>query len=211
LILHAHAAAAMSARVAVEPADVAAPQHLVISSYPSQYEMETVTRGGMEIFLRPIKPEDAPLLVDLFNSLSPTSVYYRFFIPLRELPLSMLTRFTQIDYDRDIVVVAIKQTSDGERILGVVRLMSDPDVTSAEFAIAVGDAWQKEGVGAALLEHSIHIARERGVQSIWGTVLPENKGMLALARSHGFIVKKIGGSKEYEVRIDLPGPRQVRS
>jgi acetyltransferase len=173
--------------------------------------METVTRGGMEIFLRPIRPEDAPLLVEFFNSLSPTSVYYRFFMPLRELPLSMLTRFTQIDYDRDIVVVAIQRTSGGERIVGVVRLMSDPDVTSAEFAITVGDAWQKEGVGASLLEHSIHIARERGVQFVWGMVLPENKGMLALARSHGFNVNKIGGSKDYEVRIDLTGPRQVAS
>jgi acetyltransferase len=210
LILHAHAAA-MSVRVAVEPADVAAPQHLVISSYPSQYEMETVTKGGMEIFLRPIKPEDASLLVEFFHSLSPTSIYYRFFTRLRELPLSMLTRFTQIDYDRDIVLVAIKQTSGGERILGVVRLMSDPDVTSAEFAIAVGDAWQKEGIGAALLEHSIHIAKERGIQFIWGVVLAENKGMLALARSHGFIVKRGGGSKDYEVRIDLPGPRQMTS
>jgi len=211
LIMHAHAAAAMSVRVAVEPTDVAAPQHLVISSYPSQYEMETVTKGGMEIFLRPIKPEDAPLLVELFHSLSPTSVYYRFFSPIPELPLSMLTRFTQIDYDRDIVVVASKQTSSGEKILGVSRLMSDPDVTSAEFAIAVGDAWQKEGVGAALLEHSIHIAKERGLQFIWGIVLPQNKGILALARSHGFVVKKMGGSKDYEVRIDLPGPRQVTS
>ncbi len=211
LILHTHAAAAKSARVAVEPAHVAAPQHLVISSYPSQYEMETLTRGGMEIFLRPIKPEDAPLLVEFFHSLSPTSVYYRFFIPLRELPLSMLTRFTQIDYDRDIVVVAIKRTLGGESILGVVRLMSDPDVTSAEFAITVGDAWQKEGVGAALLEHSIHIARERGLHFIWGVVLPENRGMLALARSHGFSVKKMGGSKDYEVRIDLSGPTPVTS
>jgi acetyltransferase len=121
----------------------------------------------------------------------------------------MLTRFTQIDYDRDIVVVAIKQTSGAEMILGVVRLMSEPDVTSAEFAITVGDAWQKMGVGAALLEYSIHIARERGVQFIWGMVLPENKGMLALARSHGFTVKKIDDSQDYEVRIDLTGSRQV--
>jgi acetyltransferase len=123
----------------------------------------------------------------------------------------MLTRFTQIDYDRDIVVVAIKQTPGGERILGVARLMSDPDVTSAEFAITVSDAWQKKGVGAALLEHSIHIARERGVQFVWGTVLRENKGMLALARSHGFIVRKIAGSNDREVRIDLTSPRQVTS
>ena len=81
--------------------------------------------------------------------------------------------------------------------------MSDPDVTSAEFAIAVGDAWQKKGVGAALLERSVHIARERGLQFIWGIVLSDNRGMLALARSHGFTVKKIRGSNEYEIRIDL--------
>jgi len=87
--------------------------------------------------------------------------------------------------------------------------MSDPDVTSAEFAIAVGDAWQKKGVGAALLERSIHIARERGLQFICGIVLSGNRGMLALARSHGFTVKKIRGSNEYEVRIDLNHPSEI--
>ena len=122
---------------------------------------------------------------------------------MKELPLSMLTRFTQIDYDRDIVVVASKEVSGGEKILGVVRLMSDPDVTSAEFAIAVADAWQKAGVGAALLERSVHVAREQGLRFIWGAVLSENRGMLVLARSHGFTIRKIRGSKEYELRIDL--------
>jgi len=203
LVLNANAAAAVSARVLVEPAGIAAPQHLVISSYPSHYETEVVTKGGIEISLRPIKPEDAPLLVELFHSLSPTSVYFRFFIPLPELPLSMLTRLTQVDYDRDIVVVASKQISNREKILGVARLMSDPDVTSAEFAIVVGDPWQKKGVGAALLERSIHIARERGLESIFGIVLPENKTMLAFARSHGFTVKKVPGTSEYEVRLDF--------
>jgi acetyltransferase len=206
LFLDENAAVAADAKVVVEPAAVAAPQHLVISSYPSQHEIESVTKGGHEILLRPVKPEDAPLLVELFHSLSPTSVYFRFFSPLRELPPTMLARFTQIDYDRDIVVVASKQAFGEEKILGVVRLMSDPDVTSAEFAIAVGDAWQRAGVGAALLERAVHIAKERRLQSIWGTVLSENKAMLALARSHGFTVKKLPGSREYEVRIDLNHP-----
>jgi acetyltransferase len=206
LLLQANAAVAVSATVMVKPAVVAAPKHLVISSYPSQHEIKTVTRGGVEILLRPIKPEDAPLLVELFHSLSPTSVYFRFFSPITELPLSMLTRFTQIDYDRDIVVVASKEVSGGEKILGVVRLMSDPDVTSAEFAIVVADAWQKAGVGVALLERSVHVAKEQGLRFIWGVVLSENRGMLALARSHGFKIKKLRGSKEYELRIDLSDP-----
>ncbi|MGO9313394.1 MAG: GNAT family N-acetyltransferase [Syntrophobacteraceae bacterium] len=203
LVLSVNAADAMSASAAVQPAGVASPQHLVISSYPSHYETEVVTEGGIDISLRPIKPEDAPLLVEFFHSLSPTSVYFRFFCPLPELPLSMLTGLTQVDYDRDIVVVASKQLSSGEKILGVARLMGDPDVTSAEFAIAVGDLWHKKGVGAALLERAIHIARERGLESIFGTVMPENKGMLAFARSHGFSVEKISGSKDYEVRVEL--------
>ena len=67
----------------IEPAVFAAPQHLVISSHPSQDEINTVTRGGVEILLRPIKPEDAPLLVELFHSLSPTSIYFRFFSPMK--------------------------------------------------------------------------------------------------------------------------------
>ena len=203
LLLDANTAFAVDPRVRVEQPAVVAPQHLVISSYPSQEEMPAVTRGGVAMLLRPIKPEDAPLLVEFFHSLSPTSVYFRFFTPMKELPLAMLTRFTQIDYDRHIVVVASLQAVDGEKILGVVRFMGDPDVTSAEFAIAVADAWQKEGVGSALLERAIHIARERGLASVWGVVMAENRGMLALARRQGFTVMKTRGSKEYEVRIDL--------
>jgi len=209
LILHGDAVFAASCRVVVEPADVAAPRHLVISSYPSQYEMQTVTKGGIEVLLRPIKPEDAPLLVELFHSLSPTSVYFRFFSPMRELPLSMLTRFSQIDYDRDIVVVASKEDSGVEKILGVARLMTDPDVTSAEFAIVVGDARQKEGIGRALLDRALYIAKERGLQFVWGVALAENKGMLALARSLGFRVNRLSGSKEYEMRIDLNKPGEM--
>ena len=190
-------------------ASLAAPQQLVISSYLTHYEMETVTRGGVEILLRPIKPEDAPLLVELFHSLSPTSAYFRFFSQLTELPTTMLRRFTQIDYDRHIVAVASRQATDGEKVLGVVRLMGDPDVTSAQFAIAVAGAWQKEGVGSALLERASHIARQRGPASVWGVVMAENKGMLALTRRQGFTVMKTRGSKECEVRLELRDPGET--
>jgi acetyltransferase len=177
--------------------------HLVISSYPSQHERSVFTRAGIDVFIRPIKPEDAPLLVDLFNTLSPTSIYFRFFRPLKFLSHDMLARFTQIDYDRDVVLVAMQQSQEGEVMLGVVRLMSDPDVTKSEFAIVVGDPWQGKGVGAALLEHCLSVARERGIGYVWGMVLPENTTMITLGRKLGFGVRRVAGGNEYELKIDL--------
>ena len=123
---------------------------------------------------------------DLFRVLSPRSIYYRFFRPLKEIPPDLLVRFTQIDYDRDVALVAIDQSSGTDRMLGVSRLMGDPDGSEAEFAVLVGDPWQGKGIGAALLESCLTIARERGVRSIWGIALTENTQMLALGRKLGF-------------------------
>ncbi len=203
LLITENGACAVDARVCVEPSSVPSPMHLVISPYPSQYETSTVLKNGETILIRPIKPEDAPLLMDLFNSLSSKTIYFRFFRPLKSLAREMLVRFTQIDYDRDIVFVALHRRDGDERILGVVRLMGDPDVTKAEFAVVVSDSWQGKGVGAALLQQSISVAKEHGLKFIWGHVLPENTNMLALGRKLGFIVKRIPGSSNYELRIDL--------
>jgi acetyltransferase len=195
---------AMDARVVVgRSAEIPAPLHMVISSYPAHYESTTVTKGGVEIFIRPIRPEDAPLLVDLFNDLSPTSIYYRFLSPLKSLSPDMLARFTQVDYDRDIALVAIQKVNGEEKMLAVARLLGDPDGTEAEFAIVVGDPWQGKGVGAALLERCISIAAERGMRSVWGIVLPENTQMLALGRKLGFKITRPPGGSDYELRIDL--------
>lgn len=196
-------ACAVDARVLVEPSRVTSPLHLVISPYPSQYEWRLVTRGGLEVFVRPVKPEDAPLLMELFGILSPTTIYYRFFSPLKVLPPDMLARFTQIDYDRDVCLVAMETTGSGKRMLGIARFMSDPDVTKAEFAIVVGDPWQGKGVGAVLLEKCIDIARERSLRTIWGKVLAENTTMIGLGRKFGFKVKRDVETGDYELRIHL--------
>jgi acetyltransferase len=177
--------------------------HLVVSSYPAQYERTVSAKDGVPILLRPIKPEDAPMLVDLFNSLSPTSIYFRFFRPIKFLSHEMLARFTQIDYEHDVVLVAVRQGTGSETMVGVVRLMVIPDTTRAEFAIVVGDPWQGKGVGAALLEHCLNIAAERGIKTVWGIVLPENTTMIALGRKVGFTVRRIPGANEYELDIDL--------
>ena len=175
---------------------------VIASPYPDQYEMTTRTRGRLDLFIRPIKPEDAPLLLEFFHSLSRKSIYYRFFSPLKSLSHKMLTRFTRLDYDRDMALVAMEQSQPEEKILGVARLMSKAGV-KPEFAVVVGDPWQGKGVGVALMEHLIGIAKERGMESIWGLVLAENTHMLGLARKLGFDISKVPGEAQYELRTDL--------
>jgi acetyltransferase len=101
---------AVDARVVVKPAAVQAPLHLVISPYPQDLESRLQIEEVGDLLIRPIRPEDAPLMLELFESLSPQSVYFRFFSPLKRLPHSMLARFTQIDYDREIAPVALQRT-----------------------------------------------------------------------------------------------------
>ena len=182
----------------------------MISPYPDQYEEHTTTVSGVEIFIRPIRPEDAPLLVELFESLSPRSVYMRFFTPLKCLPHSMLARFTQIDYDRHIALVAITESQADEKMLGVARVIVGRNLREAEFAVAVGDSWQGNGIGAALLNRCLAIARERGIENVHGTVLAENTQMLALGRKLGFHIKKVLDASEYELTIDFGKPGEEK-
>jgi acetyltransferase len=206
VVLVGKEAVAVDARVLLEPSCIPSPHHLVISPYPNQYEMTMMTKGGVEIFVRPIKPEDAPLLADFFDTLSRETVYYRFFSPLKSLPPRMLALFTQIDYDRDIALVAMATAEKKERILGVSRLMGEPGGRRAEFAVTVADPWQGKGIGAALMERLIQIARERGIESLWGLVLSENTHMLALGKKLGFSISRVPGESQYKLTIELDSP-----
>ncbi len=193
----------IDARVILKPSQIPAPLHLVISPYPDQYEGQITTNTGINILIRPIRPEDAPLLVELFESLSPRSVYLRFFSPLKQLPHSMLARFTQIDYDRHIALVAISESQPDEKMLGVARVILGRDLRSAEFSVVVGDPWQGNGIGAALLSRCLDIAKEREIQRVTAAVLSENTQMLTLGRKLGFKVKRVPDAAEYELSLDL--------
>ena len=101
-------------------------------------------------------------------------------------------------------MVALQKTNgDKEQMVATARVISDPDGKRAEFAILVGDPWQGKGVGAKLLERCLVIAKERGIQTVWGIVLHENTGMLALARKLGFEVSKSDEPIELQLTIDL--------
>jgi len=193
----------VDARVLLKPSQTPAPLHLVISSYPDQYEGKARTTMGIDMFVRPIRPEDAPLLVELFESLSQHSVYMRFFSPLKHLPHGMLARFTQIDYDREIALVALSESRLKEKMLGVARVINERNQKHAEFSVVVADQWQGKGIGSELLKRCLTIAKERKIESVWGSVLAENVQMLKLGKKLGFKISTISGSNEYELRIDL--------
>jgi len=195
---------ATNPRILLSPAKAQDPHHLVISPYPNQYEARTVREGVGELFIRPIRPEDASLLVELFESLSRQSVHFRFFGPLKMLSPGMLARFTQIDYDREIALVALSGTEPNEKMLGVARVITNIyNRKNAEFSVVVGDPWHGKGIGAELLKRCLSISKERGIENVKGIVLPENTQMLALGKKLGFTAKKIVGESEFELNIDL--------
>ena len=198
---------AVDARILVSPLAVPSSLHLVIGPYPEEDESHMVSVDGRRIFIRPVKPEDAPLFTALFKVLSPTTVYYRFFGHLKELQPEMLARFTQIDYDREIALVAIDEDSETDRMLGVARIIGDPDGKTGEFAVLVGDDWQDKGIGGNLLKKCLSIAEKQGFKKVHGIVLHENKNMRALGEKLGFEIKKDPGTGDDELVIHFRSDR----
>ncbi len=194
---------AVDARVLIAASDILSPEHLIISSYPWEYERKDQTIDGHELFIRPIRPSDADLLIDHFYSLSPRSVYLRFFSPVKELSKAMLIRFTQIDYDREIALIALMGNGGNKKIIGVCRIIIEPDKTLGEFAMAISDDWQGKGIGSSLLKLCLKAACAKGIKQVIGIVLAENTQMLRLGRKLGFSVKRHPDSGEYDLTIDL--------
>ncbi|MDO5674669.1 MAG: GNAT family N-acetyltransferase [bacterium] len=193
----------LDARIRLAPRDEDTSPHLVISPYPQHLERHDFTDMQLPLFIRPVKPEDAPLFTALFDTLTPTSIYYRFFSVVKSLTPEALARFTQIDYDREISFVGLEDREGDERMLGVAHIAGEPDGRRGEFSVLVGDPWQGKGVGAKLLLQCLEIAQERGMEVVWGTVLAENQHMLALGKKLGFTVSPGGDSSEFKLTIDL--------
>ena len=204
IIVDEQGAVAVDARIVIGAAAQTAPGrsgrygHLAILPYPARFEQEWPLRGGGEYVVRPIHPDDAQMLQEFTKSLSPESRYFRFVSNMAELPASMLSRFTLIDYDREMALCAVAEAEvvgdDGQkhkkqRIVGVSRYITNPDQTSCEFSLVVADAYAGQGLGTRLMLSIMDVAREKGLQEIVGLVLTHNNGMLKLMRSLGFETK----------------------
>lgn len=165
--------------------------HMAILPYPGELENRVLLPGGEPLLIRPIRPEDAGMEQRFVGGLSAQSRYYRFMYRLDHLSTAMLARFTQIDYDREMALVAVVDSGlPDERIVGVSRYAVNSDAVSCEFALAVSDEIQGRGIGSQLMEALFRIARDRGLELMEGEVLAHNRKMLALCRSLGFSLKR---------------------
>ena len=161
-------------------------RHMAIHPYPAELETTVSLRDGTRLKVRPIRPEDADLERAFVAGLSEETRYRRFMQNLPQLTPQMLARFTQVDYDRELALIALGSVRRRESILAVARYVANPDHESAEFAVVVADAWQGRGLGRALMELLIARARARGYSRLVGNVLAVNAPMLGLAASLGF-------------------------
>lgn len=181
---------AIDARIVIEPSEITAPRHLIISPYPNQYESDWLLKDGTPVLIRPMKPEDESLVADLLDNCSDQTLYFRYFRVIKSWPHEALIRFTQNDYDREIGLAAIGQPPGPAVMMGVGRLVMTPERDGAEFAVIVADPWQGKGLGPKLIVRVIEIARESGVKVLSAEILTENQPMLDLVRKLGFTVDK---------------------
>jgi len=180
---------AVDARVVVAPPKTSTAHygHMAIHPYPSELVTSWQLPDGTDVSVRPIRPEDAEIEQDFVKNLSAESKYFRFMQSVEELTPLMLARFTQIDYDREMALVAvIKEHTPQARILGVARYVSNPDKQSCEFALTVADEWQQKGIGRQLMQLLMTVAKDRGSEIMEGEVLSQNSKMLRLCERLGF-------------------------
>ena len=176
---------ALDARIKVEPTDKPAESRLAIRPYPKQLEETIRLADGANLLLRPVRPEDGPEFQEMFAKLSPEDIRFRFLHPMKSIPPELSARLTQIDYDRDMALVLVPV--DGRReILGVVRISASPDMKKAEFAIVLRRDMTGQGLGSLLLKRIVDYSRDKGIGTIYGEVLSDNRSMLRLAEALGF-------------------------
>jgi len=188
LLVDENCALAVDARIAVDfhPHATHRYAHMAIHPYPSYLETRWQLPDATDITIRPIRPEDAEIERDFVRGLSPDTKYFRFMETLQELTPTMLVRFTQIDYDREMALMALTEEAGKEVELGIARYTTNPDAESCEFALVVSDRWQHRGLGHKLMTALMDVARAKGLQRMEGEVLATNQAMLSLVSNLGF-------------------------
>lgn len=161
---------------------------LAIRPYPYQLEENVTLKNGEQCLFRPILPEDEPLLQQFISLVTKEDLYYRYFSEINEFTHEDLANMTQIDYDREMAFVAVRQQNGESEIIGVTRAISDPDNIDAEFAVLVRSDLKGLGLGRRLLEKLISYTSDHGLQRLNGITMPNNRGMVTLARKLGFDV-----------------------
>ena len=179
--------------------------------YPVDLVQRWTLRDGTRIVIRPIRPDDRQIEQDFVRNLSDESRYFRFFNALRDLSETALTRFTQVDYDKEMALIAVICENGSETEIGVARYSINPDGRSCEFAIAVADAWQCKGIGSNLMHRLMDAARGRGLETMEGWVLSGNTRMLAMMDGLGFTIDASAGDPSLRHVVKNLATRDVRA
>lgn len=158
--------------------------------YPRELIRSVVLKDGASARIRPIRPDDEPRLVELYDRLSRHTAYHRFFTVMRRLPTDWYHFFANVDYVRRLALVAERETVSGYQIIGVGRYEPAEEAGVAEVAFVVEDGWQGRGLGAILLDSVLRAAVARGVQRFQAYVLAENHRMLRLLDTHTRIERR---------------------
>jgi acetyltransferase len=194
LIVGESDAVAVDARIVIDTDKIlqaAQPhEHLVIAPYPRKYITQLELKNGTSVVLRPIKPEDETLLKELFKSLSEETMRFRFFQIIKDMPHETLNRYCNLDYDREIAIVAEIQ-EDKRIIIGVGRLILEPGGKLGEFAVVVGDRWQGLGLGTKLVDYITEIGKDMGLKTIYGYVVSSNLKMIHLCTKKAFKMEPV--------------------
>jgi acetyltransferase len=212
LLADAQGVIALDARIRVKAAREDPARRLAIRPYPRELESAIALPDGTALLLRPIRPEDEPAIHRAFARLSAEDVRLRFFTAMKNLPHALAARLTQIDYDREMALVAVAPVdpdaaADRFEIFGVVRLAADPDNIEGEFAIIVRSDLKGRGLGRLLMGRIVEYARQRGLRALFGRVLRENEAMLDMCRRMGFAIAPAADDPAaVEVRLALQAP-----
>jgi len=207
LLVTAEGVTALDARVVGDRNAVEDPKrpyvHLSLRPYPEEFVSPARMRDGTPITLRPIKPEDEPLWLDLLSSCSRESIYSRFRYFFFWQSHEVASRYCYIDYDRELAIVA--ETGEGaeRRLVGVGRLAAEPGRTSAEYAVLVQDAWQDKGLGGLLTDYCLGIAKAWGVRTVTAITTTDNPRMVAVFEKRGFRIVNDLESSLVEVSKEL--------
>jgi acetyltransferase len=210
LLADAAGTIALDARLRVAPAESVGSARFAIAPYPQHLATVERLRDGTVLHVRPVRPEDEPLLRDLAAHMTPEDLRLRFFTATRGLDHRTAARLSQLDYDRELALLA---ELDGAA-LGVARFAADPDRLRAEYAIAVRSDWKGRGLGYRLMTRLIDLAGEQGIGELTGEVLPENKPMLQMCRELGFAVTPDPNDPSIVLvrkRLAMPQPVRGRS
>lgn len=173
--------------------------------YPREIERFMPLSDGTELFFRPIRVTDEKIIRDMLYGCSERSIAFRFFKPIKSFPHRFVQEFTNVDYSKDMVVIAVVQETGGDQVVALSRYTLNPETNRAEISFLVRDDWQSKGIGTYLFDILIEVAKKRGVKGCDANVVGENPSMLAVFYNTGFKISTQKEGENFKISFDIEG------